>query len=208
MGATKDHSWLLVFMYIRILNDVALCVNVIPKRNQFPVSCSLNIHPTWSANAATFCPETSMWPGPGTLFGGLSSSGKTTSCSWNTSCTLTIGSLFNQPVTVNHEDDISGIPNQHLHLWRDCYYWVGGVDAKHTLLTRKTPCAVVLREAEPMGFLGWRSYSVLNGHTWGTGTLLRSICTGSSSFILPNNGSKIFLWSYKYGWGIYLHTYV
>lgn len=39
---------------------------------------------------------------------------------------------------------------------------------------KKTPCVVVLIEAEPMGFLGWRSSSVQNGHTWGTGTLLRS----------------------------------
>ena len=36
----------------------------------------------------------------------------------------------------------------------DCYNWVGGVDAKHTLLTTTTPCAVVLIEAAPMGFLG------------------------------------------------------
>ena len=127
------------------------------------------LHPTWSANAATFCPAIEGLAIPGTFFGGLSSSGKMTSFSWNTSCTLTMGSLFievgqfqqsyigstpNQPVTVNHEDDISGIPNWSCNLW--LLQLGGGVDAKHTLHTRKTPCAVVLIEAAPMGFLGWR----------------------------------------------------
>ncbi len=119
---------LYVFIYIRILNDVALCCNVILlyyilKRNSFALSCSLNIHfhvgcnytntalhPNWSANIATFCPATcipcgySRW-----LIGPI--------IKVRLSCTLTMTNQKQSPQGWHDAFLGSGIPIISLHLW-------------------------------------------------------------------------------------------